>query len=83
VNAIVRLIRDDTPEYPWDESPRAELWRRIDFRWRSYCLTQAAAAVLGALAGANSPFTSRKDRRESCLSNLRRGRDYLGMAAKQ
>lgn len=89
MNTLVRLVRNDPPDYPWELSARAELARRIaslDLRWRSYCLAQAAAATLDAMASALGPFpmhTSRHERRELCISNLQRGRQYLGMAAKK
>ncbi len=80
---ILDIIRDAPPEYPWDMSARAALRARIDPRWRAYCLAQAAAALMDALAGANQPFVTDRVRRDSCRSNLRRGRSYLGMAAKR
>lgn len=83
MNTVVRLIRNAPPEYPWDLSARAALRARIDARWRAYCLAQACAALIDALAGANQPFVSERDRRAICRSNLRRGRSYLGMAAKR
>lgn len=83
MSLIVRAIRNAPPEYPWENSARQALRNMVDVRWRSYCIAQSVAAVIDALAGALTPFTSRKDRRESVVTNLNRGRDYLGMAAKK
>lgn len=80
---ILDVIRNAPPEYPWALSARAQLRARIDLKWRAYCATQAVAAVLDALAGALTPYMTRRDQRDSCIANLRRGRDYLEMAAKR
>lgn len=80
---LLDVIRDTPPEYPWDLSARSQLRATIDLRWRAYCLTQAYAGLLDAAAGAIGPFSSRKDRRESCIVNLRRSGDYVNMAVKR
>lgn len=85
--SLIRAIRNAPPEYPWERSAREELINRIDLRWRAYCLLQATAISVGAVATLIAPGyfyeSTATQRRSSIKTNSETIRDYLGMAAKR